>query len=217
MKCRNFVFSLFVGITALFIGLAAVGVYQFFFGNSDQATYSNLKTVEKVDFDINDPNSVLPLDYEEDKLTSPSVDETNEAYFDPEGHYHFLSEPPVDFEEFFYIAINNKNFDVEATDPKYGELTTPRGHAILQTENNQVQYLDFDKLSIGNGKIQFETETANGIKYEFDGEFLVKGNFYTLDEDTEVLKGTFVKSKNGKQIAKSDVNLGWNLEIGCLH
>lgn len=217
MKFRNFLFSFAVGVATLIFGLAWVGVYQFFLGQSNPPKQEviEVQETEAVNFDINNPESVLPLDFEEDKLTSPHVDETNEAEFDPEGYY-FFDGSLEGFEEFQYIKINNKNFDVKPNDKRYGDLVSPNGFVILQN-GKDADYIDFSKINIGNGKIQFETETAKGSSYEFTGEFLVKGNFYTLDENTEVLEGTLVKKRNGEVIAKSNINLKWSLEIGCLH
>ncbi len=214
MKLRNILFYFAVGLTTLFFGLAWVGVYNFFGSNNldtDQEIVKLQKTeVEVVEFDINDPESVLPIHFEEDKLTSPHVDENNSEYFDPEGFY-FFDGFPNGFEDFLYIKINNKNFDVAKTDNHYGDLVALNGYVILDGKNRDKQ-IRFEEINIADGKLHFVTETEDGIKYEFNGDFLVKGNFYTLDENTKVLSGTLTKKLDDKIVAKNDLTFNWTLE-----
>jgi hypothetical protein len=221
MKLRNYPFYFTVALIALVLGLAWVGVYNFFLKQSlnpqsgDFYKTVRVAEVETNEFDINDPDSVLPIDFEEDKLTSPHEDENNPKYFDPEGYYSF-ERPTKGFEDFFYIAVKNKNFDLPAEDERYGEEMPPRGHIILRVaETSEVEYIDFQTIEIADGKMSFETISQNGMTYEFAGEFLIKGNFYTLDEDTPVLKGILIKKKNGRTVAKSDFTFRWILEICC--
>ncbi len=210
MKIRNIIFYLAICVTTLFFGVAWVGVYQFFLGNNE---VENIQYCPVTNFDINNPESVLPLNYEEDQLTSPKVDETNSAYFDPEGYYYFLDDAPKGFEDFKQFNINNKNFDVNPKDRNYGELITPNGSMILINDKSQGTYIRFENLEISNGKIRFHAEGKNGISYEFNGEFPVKGNFYTLDENAKVLEGVLTKKEYGKTIAESRVNFGWGIDF----
>jgi hypothetical protein len=217
MKLRSFLLNLTVGISALLFGLVWVGVYQFFLGNNlDSESYSVIvQNPVQPPFDINDPESVLPIDFEEEKLTSPKVDETNEAMFDPEGYY-FFDGSPKGFENFFYVVINNKDFEASPDDKDFGKLMPPRGYVILESKTD-VEYIDFETIKIADGKLQFETMTHKGISYEFNGEYLVKGNFYTLDENARVLHGTLIKKKDGQPVATKDFNFNWTNEITCLH
>lgn len=211
MKVRNIIFNLALCLTTFFFGVAWVGVYQFFLGNQIKST--NVQPSNKViGFDINDPDSVLPIDFEEEKLTSPKTDETNEAYFDPEGYYYFLDEPPKGFEDFKHFNINNKNFDVDPKDRRYGEAVPPSGFIIL-IDKNKGTHIRFEKLDISNGRLYFQANGKNGLSYKFEGEFLVKGNFYTLDENAKVLEGILIKKKAGKTVAESRVVLGWGIDF----
>ena len=170
MKFRGFLLNLTVGLFALFFGLFWVGVFQFFAGSLYTVTQScplsqqkvEVAAVEKPNFDINDPNSVLPLDYEEDKLTSPKADETNEAYFDPEGYYSFLGDVPMEFEDFHFISIQNKRLDVSPKSEHFGEAIPPKGYVLLEGTND-AEYIDFKNIEISDGKINFQTETREGI------------------------------------------------------
>jgi hypothetical protein len=208
VKIRNISYSLIVGLITLTLGLAAFGVWEFFFGNFNHSKQEivNLQA-EGIKFDINDPESVLPIDYEEDKLTSPKVDETNAAEFDPEGFYYFLDEPPKGFEDLENFTINNKNLKGDVHSRDYGKLVPPSGY--IQTGKK----FEFSKISIGDGNIFFETKEVTGINYEFNGKFLVKGNFYTLDEDAKVLEGVLTKRQNGKIVAESNVTFGWFIDL----
>ena len=77
--------------------------------------------------------------------------------------------------------------------------------------------LDFTRIAINGRMIAFETETKNGVSYEFTGEFMGedKEEFKVEDEveDGETytyyadLKGTLIKKRNGKKVAESDVKL----------
>lgn len=215
MKFRNFAFNSAIFITALFFGLAWVGAFQFFTGknnnNAMTCSFGGLKSEKKLNFDINDSNSVLPLDFEEDKLTLPKVDENNTAYFDPEGSYYLLDEAPEGFEDFKQFNIFNKRLDVDPRDRSYGELVKPAGYVFLSNEKKHSTYTFFKKLDIEDDKIYFEALSVKGISYEFSGEFAVKGNFYTLDQDAEVVEGILTKKENGETVAESRVNFGWEL------
>lgn len=220
MKSRNYIFYFVIGLTTLFLGLALVGIYNFFFGTVSTIENTNGCTARKVEkvtevnqpkpikFDINDPESVLPIDYEEEKLTSPKVDENNPEYFDPEGKYFVLDDSGNELGDLSFIRIENKNFEVGAKDERFGAPINPKGSLAVNEEN---QY-ELEKINISDGKLQTETITKDGIKYEFTGEFVVKGNFYTLDENARVLKGTLTKKRNGEVISKDDVTFGWTLE-----
>jgi hypothetical protein len=215
MKVRNIIFNLAICVATLFFGLAWVGVYRFLSlenQNSINGKYCHYAAEETTAFDINNPNSVLPLNFEEDKLTSPKTDEMNEASFDPEGYYYFLDEAPNGFEDFRQFNIFNKNFDVNPKGRNYGELITPSGSMIL-LDHKKGTYIRFENLEISNGKIHFQAKSKNGISYEFDGEFLIKGNFYTLDENAKVLEGVLSKKEYGKTVAESRVTFGWGLDF----
>lgn len=213
MKIRSFIFCTVVALTTFVFGLAGVGVFNFVFTAFGQSTPHMVspETVSAVEFDINDPESVLPLDHEADKLTSPKTDETNEAEFDPEGTYFLLEEPTAAFIDFENFTINNKNLEVRPEQSNYGVLVSPSG--FVQTDRK----FEFRHISIGGGEINFTTEPQNGISYEFTGKFLVRGNFYTLEEDAEVVEGLLIKKENGMKIAEDRVSFGWFITLSCVY
>jgi len=209
MNFRNLILNIAIGAAAFFFGLAWIDVYDYFLARETKNDAVEQKPVDKIDFNINDPDSLLPIDYEEDKLTSPKVDENNEALFDPEGYYFILGDLPLGFEDFDVFAIDNKKFGINTNRERYMNFKAPSG--FVETDK---QY-EFSTISIGKGKIHFHTAGINGVSYEFDGEFLVKGNFYTLDPEEKVLKGTFTKKKYNAVVAISEVTFGWFLEYVC--
>ena len=154
-------------------------------------------------------NSILPINYEEEKLSDPKKDETNEAMFDPEGNYSIMGDSPKGFEDFYNFTITNKNFAGDSEDENWRKLIAPIG--FVEASN---QY-EFRNISIGNGKIQFRTKTIKGISYKFSGEFLIKGNFYTLAPDEKVLEGVLTKLQSNKMTAKSTVTFHWYFETSC--
>ena len=225
MQFKKILLNLAVALSALLFGLAWVGVYQFFVEKTVEPKQETIlfQDIGEVTFDINNPESVLPIDFEEDKLSDPKEDEDNPKYFDPEGRYYFYGEPKG-FENVFLISINNKNFEVESDDLKFGDLIPPAGFILLEDTDKGAKdscemhdYIDLSKVNIEDGKMSFISKKKNGISYEFNGEFLVKGNFYTLDVGAKVLNGKLVKKKNGKIIAENDLTFGWTSAEKCLH
>lgn len=225
MKIRNFLLNLTVALSALLFGLMWVGVYQYFtektLGEEVQSVV--VKQTEQLAFDITNPESVLPIDFEEDKLSDPKEDEDNPTYFDPEGRYYLLEDSKI-FGDFFLFTIQNKNFEVTSDDERFGDFIPPQGTFLLEDTDkgkkdncDMHDYFDIPKIKIEDGKINFITKKKDGITYEFKGEFVIKGNFYTLELDEKVLKGTLMKKKNGKIIAKEDLKFGWSNSEMCLH
>lgn len=209
MKIKNISLNLAVGFFAFLIGLALVGVYQFFTLNisGDEIKPVKIKYSEQNEFDINDPESVLPIDFEEEQLSDPKKDEDNPEYFDPEGIYFALDDLPNEFKGFESFVIENKTIRLDEKGNKIAEDIAPKGYVY-----DSKKY-EFESLEIKDGKIQFQTKTKNGVNFSFKGEFQVRGNFYTLDENAEVIKGTFTKNLKNKKIVLHDVAFGWIIDF----
>ena len=220
-KIKQNIFRYTVGFFAFVFGLAWVAAYQFFLGGEITPTAS--QQVGKVKFDISDPDSVLPIDFEEEKLSAPKQDESDPDKFDPEGRYYFLN-GQKGFENLYIFSIYNKNLDVDPDDERFGELVPPKGLIWLDDTDKGAKdncdmhdYVDVPQINIKDGRIGFVSKITNGISYEFKGEFVVKGNFYTLDPDAKVLKGILIKRKNGKEVSEEKVAFGWDPGETCLH
>ena len=104
MKFKQFLFNFSIYLAALLFGLAWVGVYQFFLSYQLVKNYepATIQHFEEPPFDINNPESVLPINYKEEELSDPKEDENNPKYFDPEGRYYILEESK-NFNHFFLI------------------------------------------------------------------------------------------------------------------
>ena len=233
MNFKKIALYLSVAILTLLSGLAWVVAYRFFLENETVPAAS--LEAEKIEFDINDPESVLPIDYEEDKLSYPKEDENNPEYFDPEGRYFVIGKISEGFEDFDSFFINNNKFDSECDSEDYGETIAPSGYiqlktplveelppdldpakiSIYHTEYDNRDYLELIGIKIEKGHIHFATKSVRGITYSFEGNFLVDGNFYTVDKDAKVLKGKLVTMLDGYVIAESEIMMGWELEIIC--
>ncbi len=221
MNLKTILLNLIIGTLTFAIGVAWIAVFRYFLESRSTSQTESIK-MERSEFDINDPNSVLPIDFEEEKLSDPKEDEENLRYFDPEGRYYLLEESKT-FGDFFLFTIANKNFEVESEDERFGDFMPPQGTLLLEDSDSgedgceMHDYFDIPNIEIEDGKISFTTKTRNGISFEFNGEYLVKGNFYTLELEEKVLKGTLTKKKNGKPVAEEELKFGWNNSEICLH
>lgn len=209
MNFKNVVLNLTVSFFALLFGLACVGFYQFVVGNivGDEVRSVKTENFKKNEFNINDSESVLPIDFEEDKLSDPKEDEDNPKYFDPEGVYFILDDLPDEFNRFESFVINNKILNSDEKGNYIAEDIALKGYV-----HDNKKY-EFERIEIKDGKIQFQTKIINGVNFSFIGEFLVKGNFYTLDENAEVVKGTLTKKLGDKTVVLHDVSFGWMLDF----
>lgn len=216
MKLKNLLFYFAIGVSTLVFGLAWVGVYNFFLNDSKaekplikpSIAVQEVKQIEDIKFDINDPESVLPIDYNEEALSDPKADENNPEYFDPEGTYLLSEKKKNFFSEFLGFTVKNKNFEADKKDQYYGELVSPRGYV-----NTTMGDFHFKQIYIANESIYFETENIEGVRYIFDGKFLVNGNFYTLDENTKVVHGNLSKVSGAKGYEIKNVTFTWTIDF----
>jgi len=215
---RKHIFKLTIGFCAFFFGLAWVAAYQFFLVGEITPTAS--QQIEKVEFDISDPDSVLPIDYKEEKLSDPKEDENNPEYFDPRGFY-FNNDLPEELKDFAYFEIWGSSFDIDDGNSA-SDFQALNGSVLTEASNktsidgvDRLETFKYKKFELGHNRILFRTETNNRISYSFSGNFLVKGNFYTLDPNAKVVKGKLRKLKNGKIIAEKELDFEWTHTIGC--
>lgn len=209
MRFRNIILNLAIGFASLLLGFAGVGAYQFIVEiiSGDEVRPEIIEKHKQIEFDINDPESVLPIDFEEDKLSNPKEDENNPNFFDPEGVYFALDDLPDEFGGFESFVINNKKLSFDEKGNYLAQDIAPFGYVY---DNKKYE---FESLEIKNGKIRFQTKTIMGVNFSFKGEFLVKGNFYTLDENADVMKGTLTKELGDTKIVLHDVTFGWMIKF----
>ena len=218
-----------------------VGVFRYF-ANAFEAPVPTPETsIFKVEEPEPIPSPPAPPEYSmDDKIfTPPQVDENNPEAFDPEGVYTvtgFLN-PGEQWSEGFSILqyvvkypeiesmtplglfIYNKKLDVDCDDEDFGKLEPPTGVLFVNnTKRETDEQIGFDipRFNISEGMIKFSTVEQNGVSFNFDGEFLVKGNFYTLDPKAKVLEGTVTRIENGKKVAETKVSFTWSIDLTCV-
>ena len=168
------------------------------------AFFVNATLLGKV-FSSNTKVESLPMTSLE--FTPPQVDEDNPDAFDPEGIYEASENDLIKGFE-----IKNKNLQYDCDDARFGTLTDPK---LFVTDKNDIVYRA-SVLTIENAKLSFVSETLNETKYVFNGDFLVKGNFYTLDPDKKVVKGKLIKFVDGKKVSEADTSFIWSIDLDCV-
>lgn len=213
MKLRKYLVRTTVGATAFLFSLGIFTTWQYartapsVLDRNEQAVNSENSTPVAFKSIIELPN---PLTTEKPVETKDEPEKI-ESEFDAEGYYYIYGEKtPKGFEDFQNFNVTNKNYKTENEDD-YGKLIAPEGYVQAKNE------LNFNKISIGNNQIRFETERVKGINYSFAGEFTETRSFIYLEpEETEkVLKGVLIKKRNGKKIAEAEAVFGWFAELGC--
>ncbi len=199
---------------AFLFGLGWVAVFSFFSGAVPSNNLQNNVTPE-IEFARVAEKPAAPVSMDDEIFTPPSVDENNPSEFDPEGTYSTDANANIEFS----FVINNKNLSVDCDDKNFGELIKPSGFVFegdAEEASDASSKFDYTVLKIEKDKIRFETEEKNGVSYEFTGEFIVKGNFYTLDPDTKVIKGELIKKQNGKALERKNIVFNWSLDLDCV-
>jgi hypothetical protein len=108
--------------------------------------------------------------------------------FDPSGNFHPVQPPEAASDKFLQF-----------------NLRVPRKGGKLQAigEVRGVQpWLKFSTKAIDERGMQFLTEVKNGVRYEFEGDFLEKGNYARRWSGDRMapLKGEWRKSVRGEQV-----------------
>lgn len=201
-----------VFVLALFFGLGWVGVYEFFASDSQTPARTSIRKHSSI---VQDSPEFISID--DKSFTPPQVDETNPAAFDPEGIYTGPAKLSPSFDFFPTILINNKKLDVDCDHESFGSLIKPTGIFFAGTEDDPdaVQF-KIETLRISSGILSFRTERIESTAFGFEGKFLVKGNFYTLDPKKKVLKGTLKRFEDGKQVAETDISFTWSIDLTCV-
>ncbi len=199
---------------AFLFGLGWVAVFGFFSGTGPINTTENGLATD-IEFARVVEQPAIPVSMDSEIFTPPSVDENNPNEFDPEGTYSTDADSDLDFS----FVISNKNLEVACDEKGFGDLVKPSGFVYegnLEKLTDGSAQFEFSTLQIEKDKIRFRTEEKNGVSYEFSGEFLVTGNFYTLDPDAKVLKGELVKKKNGETLESRTFVFNWSLDLDCV-
>lgn len=200
MKLRKYLVRTVVGATAFLFSLGIFTTWQHArLAPEKSARIEPLKTAEPPPQTAAEPQ--MP----------ETANAAETAKFDAEGYYYISGDPtPKGFEDFQNFNITNKDYKTE-NEADYGKLIAPEGYVQAEKE------LKFNKISIGDNLIRFETERVKGISYSFEGEFIETRSFVFLEsEETEkVLKGVLIKKRGNRKIAEAQALFGWFAELGC--
>lgn len=209
MKTKKYLFRIVVGSMAFLFSLGAFSMWRYFqtFAAPTPPTVVQIDSAK-----LSETCPVMPTDGKADALPAEEIkkDEADTTLLDAEGYYYIAGDTPKGFKEFENFNITNKNYNSENEDD-YGKLIAPEGYVQTNKE------LKFNKISIGNGQIQFETERVKGISYTFSGRFTETRNFVWLEQEAveKVLEGHLIKKRHGKKIAEAQVKFGWFAELSC--
>lgn len=128
--------------------------------------------------------------------------------FNATGSYSLdIERVPPAFADIEFLEIETREYD-EQNETYLNRQIIPIG--ALQAKKT----FTFTKLAVSNREISFETDTQNGIRYQFVGNFPVLTEFIACEECEYPadLSGRLKKLKNGKVIAELDAKFYYN---GC--
>lgn len=138
-----------------------------------------------------EPFSVL------DEIDFPS-DKVSETDFNPDGSYSLdIEKVPKAFSDVEFLHIMTREYeDVERN--YTNRPVVPFGSLDAK------KVFRFEKIAIGNREISFETESVDGISYQFVGHFPISAEVINCEgcEYPPDLTGILKKVKNGNVVAK---------------
>lgn len=196
---KNLKFKLVAAILAFIIGVVGVWVIRLLSSPMASNTQQNLST--QVDLSLtNKPLIKQTLNNFETHSDQLPKDETDLGLFNPSGDYHPLNRPSDESERFI-------QFDLE--------VKRKKGKLVAWGEVKGVQpWYKFTSVSITEKHLKFSTAKIDGVNYDFNGEFLGKGDFSSLAQTESIfLKGTLRKFINGKKVM--EVSTSFKHYPGC--
>jgi len=162
---------------------------------------------------------VVTISINDKGFTPPQVDEDNPNAFDPEGIYSIVNKTKNVLPEIDSFMIDNKMLSVDCDDERFGSLVKATGGAKLldpASTKEEYEFKNFSHLKISRNTISFELEAGSNVRYEFSGAFNVKGNFYTLDPNKDVVTGTLTKFVGDKKVSEAEVSFTWSIDLTCV-
>lgn len=194
MKAKTFLFQFFIGFSAFSLGVGIFFVWQKINVKTiaqSQTPYQLLEKPDRVTNKVETIDSIPPTNSD----IPTEIDEAEKAPFYPDGEFYPEGALSEEFSDFNYFSIGAFNWENATEENNYQPTAIiPTGFLLTSKE------FKFEKISIGNRLVSFETETKNGISYSFTGEYPNNENLTPEDEWIE-LKGTLTKFKNGKKLA----------------
>jgi hypothetical protein len=130
----------------------------------------------------------------------------SQCIFDPDGYLYLKGSSPDGLDDFDHIALLVR-----------GKGPRPPSDSSLNTRDGKAY--KFKKIanlythSSGSGiTFDFETDTSEGVSYQFSGKFISICIFAEDETDPErvVAEGRLMKFKDGKEAAKADVQFTYS-------
>lgn len=183
---QNLKFKLVAIILAFIIGIVSVWASGFLFSLTVFNTQQNFSS--QADLPLTDEPLVAQtfddLEIDSDQLPN---EETDLGVFNPSGDYHPSSRPSDESEQFI-------QFDLE--------VRRKKGKLVAWGEIRGVdRWYKFTSVSVTEKYLKFSTAKIGGVNYDFNGEFLGRGDFSSpAQTETILLKGTLRKLVNGKKV-----------------
>lgn len=217
MKISRYLFMLATGTAAFAVGLGWVSIAKYLLDDAPSAD---------ADMCFYEP-SAQPVALDTTSFTVSDVEtvqarEDDKRKFDPEGYYALSGAVPDEFSGFAYFYIENNDFNEDKSEQS--QLSAPSGSVLILDDQGEPEtFLNMNFISIGGGKIRFETEKYGGLSYRFVGDFLEQGNFQDLEEKldnegkyipNQVLLGTLTEQK-GSTSKSIKTTFQWFISAGC--
>lgn len=139
--------------------------------------------------------------------TPRALSTTSQCAFKPDGYFYVKGSPPEGFENFDHIALLVS--DVGRRRPSSdSRLDTKDGKSYKFTK-----FAEFVTHSSGRGIVfKFETETVEGVSYQFSGKFSSICVFAEEERDPKnaVAEGRIAKLRDGKEAATAEVQFTYS-------
>ena len=204
MNIKTFLLNFSIGWLTFAIGIAWLGIYQFFVPLPVAIEYSEIENIPEIALQeasnglevrdaVNDAGK-----HEPDKaVDAPISEEEWRSNLDIQGYYDFIDQPVIDADS-YRMEIWLGEYDEKA-----GEWIEGPPSGFIR--RNKKKYA-FEKIHYSFGKLTFSTEKKKGIRYIFRGEYSKKkieedGNEY----NAEVLSDRLIKQKDGRVITQAEV------------
>ena len=201
MTAKIYAFRLAIALVTFSLGFSIFSAWQFLpkFQSNQQIVSSALPKIEQVE-------PICRFEKIETVTTAaePLITESpNLSEFDAGGDYYMVGKLPKGFEEFDSLSILTNEYKPNAKGD-YEPIPIPPEGSLFTNKD-----FKFSRINISNRQISFVTESVKGISYKFTGAFLEEKDFYTIKDETVVLKGQLIKMKDGKKMAESKVKFGY--------
>lgn len=189
ISIRGFVFA-----AALLSGTTAVVATRFAVNTLSNAIRPNEVKVSGLEVD---PKEERVPEFADLRATETQIPPHED--FDPSGVYDLDRENRAGYTDIEWIEISAREYSDESG------VFTSRQIVPTGTLHAKKEFA-FSRITIGNRELTFQTETIDGVRYEFTGTFALSNESITCEgcEIPPDLRGQLKKFKNGKLVTEMD-------------